>query len=205
MSNLPTNPGSPTAPDAKRLPLTPSQTVGPFFSLGLDHLNNSDLTSPIVLGERITILGRVLDGDNQPVPDALLEIWQPDASGNFSHPENPRPAHSNENFTGFLRIPTDPLGGFRFTTIKPGSVPGPNNADQAPHLSVHIFMRGLLKHLTTRLYFPNDPVNNSDFALNLIDPSRRSTLIALPHPENPTILLWDVRLQGPHETVFFDV
>jgi protocatechuate 3,4-dioxygenase alpha subunit len=187
------------------LPLTPSQTVGPFFSIGLDLLCTSDLAGPDFPGQRITISGGIFDGDNQPVPDALLEVWQADASGNFHHAENSQQIAPSENFSGFGRIPTNALGEFRFTTIKPGQVSGPNNNLQAPHLSITIFMRGLLKHLTTRLYFPSDPANESDFALNLVDPSRRATLIARLSPENPNILLWDIHLQGPHETVFFDV
>ena len=187
------------------LPLTPSQTVGPFFSIGLDRLSTTDLAGADLPGERITISGRILDGDNQPVPDALLEIWQADACGNFHHPENPYQHTQIANFPGFGRIPTNALGEFRFTTIKPGQVPGPNNEAQAPHLSITIFMRGLLKHLTTRLYFSNESTNDADFALNLIEPSRRATLVARPSPENPSAFLWDVHLQGPHETVFFDV
>jgi protocatechuate 3,4-dioxygenase alpha subunit len=187
------------------LPATPSQTVGPFFSIGLDRLCVSDLAGPHVPGRRITISGRVLDGDAQPVPDAVLEIWQADASGNFQHPENPQQIAPNEDFSGFGRVPTNELGEFRFTTIKPGQVPGPGNTLQAPHLSITLFMRGLLKHLTTRLYFPAEPGNDSDFALNLIESARRATLVARSSPENPNSLLWDVHLQGPDETVFFDV
>jgi protocatechuate 3,4-dioxygenase, alpha subunit len=188
-----------------RTPLTPSQTVGPFFSIGLDRLNNANLAGPHVPGERITISGRVLDGDDQPVPDALLEVWQADASGNLHHPENPEPHSLNEDFSGFGRIPTDSNGEFRFTTIKPGQVPGPEGTLQATHLSITLFMRGLLKHLTTRLYFSADPANDSDFILTLVPPSRRHTLIAYPSSENPSNLLWDIHLQGPNETVFFDV
>jgi protocatechuate 3,4-dioxygenase alpha subunit len=187
------------------LPPTPSQTVGPFFSLGLAGLCNSELAAPNVPGIRLTISGRILDGDRQPVPDALLEIWQADASGNFHHPENPQPATPHELFSGFGRIPTNSNGEFLFTTIKPGPVRGPDNNLQSPHLSITIFMRGLLKHLTTRLYFPNDPANAADFVLNLIDPPRRATLIARPSNENPSTLHWDIHLQGPQETVFFDI
>jgi protocatechuate 3,4-dioxygenase alpha subunit len=187
------------------LPLTPSQTVGPFFSIGFDRLCGSEIAGPNVAGERITISGRILDGDNKPVPDAVLEIWQADAAGNFAHPENPRPVAPDEHFSGFGRIPTNERGEFRFTTIKPGQAIGPGNALQAPHLCVTIFMRGLLKHLCTRIYFPAEAANQSDFALNLIGPARRTTLIASPSSENPKLLLWDVHLQGPHETVFFDV
>jgi protocatechuate 3,4-dioxygenase, alpha subunit len=202
------------------LPATPSQTVGPFFSIGLDRLCSTDICAPQIFadqsrerqspdwrpdipGARIAITGRILDGDDQPVPDALLEIWQADAAGDFAHPESPQPC-ANNSFSGFARIPTNDLGQFHFTTIKPGPVPNPNEHPQAPHLAVNLFMRGLLKHLVTRLYFPNNPANETDHILNLIDRARHSTLIATPSPNNPAVFAWDIHLQGPHETVFFD-
>jgi protocatechuate 3,4-dioxygenase alpha subunit len=187
---------------------TPSQTVGPFFSIGLDRLNNADLAVPNLPGERITISGRILDGDNQPVPDAFLEIWQADASGNYAQDNASEQQQIQQNsaprFSGFARIPTNDLGEFHFATIKPGSVPGPHDHPQAPHLAVNLFMRGLLKHLVTRLYFPNDPGNTSDHILNLIDPARRSALIAIPSAINPNAFEWNIHLQGPNETVFFN-
>jgi protocatechuate 3,4-dioxygenase alpha subunit len=186
------------------LPTTPSQTVGPFFSIGLDRLCTNNFCAPEVRGERITIHGRVLDGDNQPVPDAVLEIWQADTAGNFPHPESPQPS-DNSNFTGFGRVATNDAGEFHFTTIKPGSTPGPNNYPQAPHLSINLFMRGLLKHLVTRIYFPDDPLHSTDFALNLIEPNRRGTLIAKSSSSNPASLGWNIHLQGPNETIFFDL
>jgi len=184
------------------LPTTPSQTVGPFFSIGLKRLCTDNFCAPEIPGERVTIHGRVLDGDNQPVPDAVLEIWQADAAGNFPHPESPQPC-ANSNFTGFGRVATNDTGEFQFTTIKPGSVIGPNQ-QQAPHLSINLFMRGLLKHLVTRLYFPDDPLHSTDFALNLIPSDRRGTLIAKVSSSNPAYLEWNIYLQGPNETVFFD-
>jgi len=183
---------------------TPPQTAGPFFSLGLAWLDRSNLTAGDLEGERVTIRGRVLDGDGQPVPDAVLEIWQADSSGKYPLPEDVHAKETVIPFLGFGRIPTNCHGQFQFTTVLPGSVPGPQGTEQAPHLNVSLFMRGLLKRLVTRIYFPNEPQNNSDPILGLVPPDRRPTLIARPSEEQPGILVWDVHLQGTHETVFFD-
>lgn len=183
---------------------TPSQTAGPFFSLGLSWLDRSSLTAGDVRGERVTVRGRILDGDGQPVPDALVEIWQADSSGKYPLPEDLVGNDSPIPFFGFGRIPTDCHGQFQFTTVLPGSVPGPEGTEQAPHLNVSLFMRGLLKRLVTRIYFPNEPKMESDPILGLLPADRRHTLIARPMEGQPEILLWDVHLQGPDETVFFD-
>src|SRR5262245_17555193 len=186
------------------LPATPSQTVGPFFTIGLAWLNRNDLSGPGVPGERVTIAGRVLDGDGEPLPDALIEIWQADTHGRYAHPADKRDERLELGFTGYGRIPTDDKGNFRFTTIKPGRVPGPNGKPQAPHVIVSVFARGLLRRLITRIYFPDEPDNAEDFALNLVEPSRRGTLIARKADEQGGLLAWDVVLQGSEETVFFD-
>lgn len=187
-----------------RQPPTASQTVGPFFHLGLAWLTGDTLAGPDVSGERVTIAGRVLDGDGRPVPDALIEIWQANADGQYGHPEDTRGTPPRGGFTGFGRVATDEEGAFRFTTIKPGRVPGPGGHLQAPHLLVAVFMRGLLKHLVTRLYFPDDPGNAEDPILNLVEPARRATLIAKKVPGRDGVLEWNVILQGQGETVFFD-
>jgi len=183
---------------------TSSQTVGPYFSIGLNALNCDELAGPAVAGQRITIQGRILDGDGLPVPDALIETWQADAQGKYAHPkDNPQRA-GRGGFTGFGRIPTNRDGCFRFSTIKPGSVPGPDGTSQAPHILVSVFMRGLLNRLVTRIYFPGDPLNAKDPVLALVDPARRSTLIAKLASPGENALEWNVRLQGKDETVFFD-
>ena len=182
---------------------TPSQTVGPFFSIGLKHLNRADLAEGIA-GERITIQGSVLDGDGQPVPDAILEIWQADGGGRYHHPEHSADSDGATPFFGFGRIPTDDRGRFSFTTVKPGQAHGPDGKPQAPHLQICIFMRGLLKQLVTRLYFPEEPLNASDPVLQLVPESRRETLLARPASKNQNTLEWNVCLQGGYETVFFD-
>src|SRR5262249_46213787 len=139
---------------ADKLIPTPSQTVGPFFSLGLDRPEWSDLTGGGAQGDRIVIEGRVTDGDGAPVPDALIEIWQANAAGRYAHPEDRQTDKPlDPNFRGFGRCATDGEGRFRFTTVKPGPVPGRGNRLQAPHINVLLFSRGLLIHLHTRIYF----------------------------------------------------
>jgi len=183
---------------------TTSQTVGPFYALGLEWLCCGDFAASDVPGERVVISGKVLDGEGGAVPDALLEIWQADEHGKYAHPEDTqnRPLHAG--FSGFGRVPTDDDGHFRFGTIKPGRVPGPGGRLQAPHLVVSVFCRGLLRRLVTRIYFPGEESNAEDFALSLVDESRRQTLIAKETGKEGA-LAWNVILQGPSETVFFDV
>lgn len=184
---------------------TTSQTVGPYFSIGLTRLKKVDLVGPGVSGERITIAGRVLDGDRKPVSDAMIEIWQANSHGKYAHPEDDQKKPLEPGFQGFGRIPVDERGKFSFTTIKPGAVPGPNGNPQAPHIAVSVFMRGLLRRLVTRIYFPDEPANAGEFVLNLVERERRATLIAKKNANQIGTLEWNVILQGPDETVFFDI
>jgi protocatechuate 3,4-dioxygenase alpha subunit len=187
------------------LQATTSQTVGPYFKIGLQWLHRDNLAEEGVSGERVTIQGRVFDGDGVPVPDALLEIWQANAHGKYVHPEDTQEKPLEPGFTGYGRVPVNAEGMFRFTTIKPGPVPGPKAGEQAPHLMVSVFMRGVLRRMVTRIYFPGEARNAADFILNLVDPARRSTLIAKKTAGTPGTLEWNVVLQGPEETVFFDL
>jgi protocatechuate 3,4-dioxygenase alpha subunit len=139
------------------------------------------------------------------VPDAILEIWQANAHGKYAHPEDTQDKPLEPRFTGYGRVPVAADGVFRFATIKPGPVPGPEGSEQAPHLLVSVFMRGVLRRLVTRIYFPDEPRNATDFVLNLVEPERRSTLIAKKTAGSPGTLEWNVVLQGPDETVFFDL
>jgi len=182
---------------------TPSQTAGPFFSIGFTWMNRADIAEGFA-GERFTIRGCVLDGDGQRVPDASVEIWQADADGRYHHPEHGHLQDEAKPFFGFGRVPTDTQGEFSFSTIKPGPVSGPDGKPQAPHLQISIFMRGLLQRLVTRMYFPDDPLNGSDPALRMVPEPRRGTLIARPVDGKENSLQWDVHLQGENETVFFD-
>lgn len=182
---------------------TPSQTVGPFFKPALIRTGQESLVTPKSRGERITIEGRVLDGDAAGVSDAMIELWQANADGRYEHPDDSQEKLLDPEFHGFGRAATDERGCFRFYTIKPGSVPGPGNLLQAPHINVSIFARGLLKRLVTRIYFADEPLNTTDAVLNNVAVERRSTLIA--HIDQPGILRFDIVLQGENETVFFDV
>jgi protocatechuate 3,4-dioxygenase, alpha subunit len=183
---------------------TPSQTVGPFFSIGFAWLERADLTEGASCQGRVSICGRVLDGDEKPVPDAVLEIWQADADGRYAHGEDASKPMAAGKFFGFGRVPVNDRGEFFFTTIKPGGVDGRDGTCQAPHLVVSVFMRGLLKRLITRIYFPSDPANDTDGVLSLVAAARRGTLIARSGSEPGKTLVWDVHLQGDNETVFFD-
>jgi len=182
---------------------TPSQTVGPYLRIGFTALAADAIAPPGEAGERLTIEGRVVDGDGKPIGDAVLEIWQADAGGKYAHAEDATKGAVGE-FRGFGRILTDAGGVFRFTTIKPGSVPGPKGAKQAPHLVVTVFARGLLKHLLTRIYFPDDPGNATDPIMLLVPAERRATLVAKRSPQAKATLEWNLVLQGENETVFFD-
>ncbi|HXC15562.1 MAG TPA: protocatechuate 3,4-dioxygenase subunit alpha [Stellaceae bacterium] len=193
---------------ADKLVATPSQTVGPFFHLALDRAEWADLTTDDPQGERIVIEGRVTDGDGAPVGDACLELWQANAAGRYAHPGDTRTDKPlDPHFRGFGRDSTDADGNFRFTTIRPGAVPGRGNALQAPHIAVALFARGLLKPLYTRIYFAGDPANDADPVLQSIDDqARRRTLIAARSDgsDTPTWHL-DIVMQGENETVFFDI
>ena len=180
------------------LQATTSQTVGPFLHIGLTWLITENLAPEGAAGKRISIEGSVIDGDGKPVNDAIVEIWQADAGGEYGTKE----------FRGFGRSATDDAGRFRFQTIKPGRVPGPASDPQgklqAPHIAVNIFMRGQLKQLVSRIYFPDEAAANSeDAVLKLVPAARRGTLIAK-RGAKPGALEWNVILQGKDETVFFD-
>jgi protocatechuate 3,4-dioxygenase alpha subunit len=187
------------------LPATPSQTVGPFLRIGLEWLSNAELVGAGTPGERVTIEGRVVDADGAPVPDAVIELWQANAHGEYMRSSGWRSAGSDSQGAGFARLPTDDNGGFRFTTVKPGRVPAPDGSLQAPHIVVTIFMRGLLRHLVSRIYFPDESANAEDMVLALVPAERRRTLIARRAETGEATLTWNVVLQGAEETVFFAV
>jgi protocatechuate 3,4-dioxygenase, alpha subunit len=181
---------------------TSSQTVGPYLRIGFSPLTFDALAADKIGGERIAIRGRLLDGDRKPVSDGVVEIWQANAQGKYASPEDPQNKPIEPGFRGFGRIMTDDDGAFRFTTVKPGLVPGPGGALQAPHLVVIVFMRGLLKHLLTRMYFPDEAANADDPVLNRVPADRRLTLVG--GRAGPGVLEWNIVLQGQDETVFFD-
>ncbi|GGC47120.1 protocatechuate 3,4-dioxygenase subunit alpha [Chelatococcus reniformis] len=207
---------------------TPSQTVGPFFHYGLPWKGGADLVGQSGMGARpdlfppehcvlnvappharpegevIEITGRVIDGEGQPVPDAMVEIWQANAAGRYASPDDVRSdVPLDPGFIGFGRAATGADGVYRFRTIRPGRVPGAGNVLQAPHIAVSVFGRGLLKRLATRLYFAGGEGNEEDPVLALVPAERRATLLA--EPQALGAWRFDIVLQGDGETVFFDL
>jgi len=185
--------------------ITASQTVGPFFAYaltpepdGFTPLVGNLLRTPDAEGSAIRIEGRVFDGVGDPVPDAMIEIWQADGAGVYARDF---PSGSNHKFRGFGRCETK-LGVFAFETVMPGSTGGPDGSIQAPHVNVGLFARGLLKPLFTRVYFEDEPLNVKDAILNLVPEERRNTLIA--KQVSPGAYAFDIYMQGPNETVFFE-
>ncbi|MGH6929664.1 MAG: protocatechuate 3,4-dioxygenase subunit alpha [Dongiaceae bacterium] len=184
---------------------SPSQTVGPFFHDALSWHGAEALVRPDTRGERIAIVGRILDGDGQPVPDALIEIWQANAAGRYAHPEDTQDKPPDSAFHGFGRCASGRDGAFRFSTIRPGRVRGRGNNLQAPHINVGLFARGLLRRLVTRIYFEDAAENADDPVLALVtDPARRSTLLAKRVDGAGAVYRFDIVLQGEDETVFFE-
>lgn len=187
------------------IPATTSQTVGPYYAIGLNWLITPDVAAAGVPGERFTLEGRVLDANRKGIPDAVLEFWQANAAGKYAHAEDTQDKPLDAGFRGFGRVGTDAEGRFRLTSIKPGPVPGPGGSTQAPHLEVTVLMRGLLIRLTTRVYFQDEALNAADPILGLVPEARRGTMIAKKAAEGGGVIHWDVLLQGDDETVFLDV
>ena len=190
------------------IPLTGSQTVGPFFAPTLlrEDARRNVLTRPETAGERIRIEGRVLDGDGMAVPDAMVEIWQANAHGRYNHPADQGPAALDPTFTGFGRSGTAEDGSYWFETVKPGPVAFDGEKLQAPHICVTVFARGLLNHLVTRLYFEDEPTNAGDPLLQCVPHERRATLLARREPGDTVVVYrFDIVLQGSDETAFFNL
>ncbi len=187
---------------------TPSQTIGPYFAYSLTpeqygypfkSLASPEIVDHLSEGERIRLTGQVLDGNGVPVPDAMIEIWQADASGQYPDPLK------SDGFKGLGRVGTGThaFNRYWFDTIKPGAI----EDGQAPHINMVVFMRGLLSHLYTRVYFSDENAENgNDKILNCIEKNRRQTLIAQ-RQQTPggVVYLFDIHMQGDRETVFFDV
>ena len=191
------------SPHQPRPGLTPFQTLGPFFDFGLVLPDGHLVAQRTAPGRHVTIAGTVRDGTGDPLPDALVEVWQANAAGKYAHPADEQAAPIDPACDGFGRVATDELGGFEFSTVIPGRVPGPDGSLQAPHLAIGVLARGLLTRLVTRLYFDGEPSNPEDAVLALVPADRRSTLLA--KPEGANRYRFDIVLQGEGETVFFDV
>ncbi len=187
---------------------TPSQTIGPFHRIMVPWEGGAELVAPNDPGA-IRIEGRILDGAGEPVDDSVVELWQANVHGRYAHAEDVREAPLTPGFEGFGRTITDGQGRFTIVTVKPGCVPGPGDTVQAPHISLSVFARGLLRHLVTRIYFPDETAaNDNDPVLRSIgEAGRRETLLAVRRggEGTPSVYEFDIRLQGPRETVFFDV
>jgi len=160
---------------------TPSQTIGPFFHFALVSMGDDDERTH---GGRIEISGKVLDGLGAGVPDALIETWHADSAG-------------------FARTATDEDGRFRFRVAEPRAITDSTGRAQAPHVAVGVFARGLLKRLVTRIYFEGAPENDRDLVLSLVPANRRATLVAK-RESGANRFRFDIVLQGPAETVFFE-
>ena len=189
----------------KLLTITPSQTVGPFYAycltpIGYDFnaLAGSSLATDDAVGKRITVRGQLLDGDAAPVPDGMIEIWQPDGEGRFA---GHHPALDKSTFKGFGRANCDDAGFFAFDTVKPGPVMTREGMPQAPHIAIAIFGKGINRQLCTRIYFDDEPSNASDPILALVPADRRSSLIARRCADDTYEI--GFRLQGAGESVFF--
>jgi len=194
---------------------TPSQTVGPYFALGLTpreygheypSIVGPSTVTAAVGGERILVCGRVLDGNGEAVDDAMIEVWQADADGRYRHPADEDETRSGgAEFHGFARANTGTTAdaSFAIRTIKPGAT----RDGQAPHLLLVVFMRGGLNHLYTRLYFGDEAdANASDPVLSSVPAERRDTLVAQREDtDDGTVYRFDIHMQGVRETVFFDV
>jgi protocatechuate 3,4-dioxygenase alpha subunit len=181
---------------------TPSQTVGPFFEIGLPWEAGPHVVAPGTAGA-ITVAGVLYDGAGEPVSDGLIETWQADQAGRFADLHDHCGPSALDGFRGLARCPTGEDGSYRVVTVKPGPVPGHNGSVQAPHVDVSVFARGMLRRCVTRIYFADEErANGSDPLLGRVPAARRATLLAQPADDG---YRFDIRLQGPEETVFFDV
>jgi protocatechuate 3,4-dioxygenase alpha subunit len=176
------------------LPETPSQTIGPFFAVGLPWPDGPDVVADGTPGA-LWNGGQETDGAGEPVPDALVETWQADPAGRFAG------GSGASGFRGFGRCATDAEGRWAVRTLKPGPLPAPDGGLEAPHLNVSVFARGLLNRLVTRVYFPDEPDANAADPLlaSIPDPRVRVRLVATPDGDR---LRFDIRLQGDRETPF---
>ena len=196
---------------------SPSQTAGPYVHIGLapgaagfDIYKRElgwDIAGPNAKGERIRVEGVVIDGTGSPIKDVLLEAWQANAAGHYAHPEGG--GEVEDGFRGWGRVITDfETGEWGFDTVKPGPVMGRNGRMMAPHINLWIVARGINIGLNTRLYFSDEAeANAADPVINLIEwERRRQTLIARrSERDGQAVYRFDIRIQGEHETVFFDL
>src|SRR5215831_7212957 len=185
--------------------ITASQTVGPFFSFSLTEKPLGQMRQPRSSGEPVRLVIRLLDGEGNPIPDGIIELWQADANGKYQHPEDKQRGAPDETFCGFGRMGTDQTGNCVFETIRPGRVPGLTETRQAPHINVIVLARGMLLPLFTRIYFAGESTDKDDAALLKVPEDRRSTLLAQSDTHQQGTWNFDIHLCGDRETVFFDL
>jgi protocatechuate 3,4-dioxygenase, beta subunit len=194
--------------------ITPSQTIGPFFGLGLVRPGDDDLAckepgGPRAEGTPIVISGQVFDQNGKPVRKALIEVWQANRSGKYEHPDDTTPAPLDPNFKGWGRALTDSQGRYSFRSILPGAYPNPgyDNWMRPPHVHFSLFAAGVMQRLITQMYFPDEALNDIDPILNGVeDLSARASLIARRLPDEPDGVQsyqFDIVLRGSQETPFF--
>lgn len=188
----------------KDLIATPSQTVGPFFHFALTAMPAlGQMVTPRTPGERIRLRVRVVDGAGEAVPDAIVELWQADAGGHYPKPSDVEPGAPPGTHPAWGRLPTDVDGWCEFVTVVPGPVTGSDGRQQAPHINVCLFMRGLLRHVHTRIYFAGDDRLSADPVLQAVPADRQTTLLA--QRDGSDAWAFEIHMQGPNETVFLDI
>jgi protocatechuate 3,4-dioxygenase, alpha subunit len=186
-----------------KLQPTASQTIGPFFAV-MRPLANAEMVSAADT-DAISVRGTIHDGAGEPIPDALVEAWQANTVGRYVHPEDIRELPLTPGFTGYGRCLTGAGGEFSFVTVKPGRVPYTDERLQAPHVTLTLFARGLLRHLRTRVYFDDESAANAEDPVlaSISDSAVRATLIA--KCAGRRTYVFDIHLQGESETAFFDI
>lgn len=195
--NYPQNPTLAASPGP-----TPWQTVGPFFHYALPYEAGTQVAGAQRSGS-IRLGGRVFDGAGTPIPDSMVEIWQPDESGAFVDTPHIYEVPEPDGFRGFGRCATGTDGEYEFHTVKPSAVPTVDGREQAPHITMSVFARGMLRQAVTRVYFDDEAAANADDPLLAgLEPTRRTTMVAARTGEG---FRFDIRLQGDDETVFLDV
>lgn len=193
--------------------VTPSQTIGPFFNLGLICEGDDDMACkapgrPRAQGTPIVVTGQVVDEDGRPVRKALIEVWQADRAGKYDHPDDTMPVQPDPDFKGWARVLTDDDGRYRFRSVRPGPYPNPgyDNWMRPPHIHYSIFAAGLMERLITQLFFPGEALNDVDPILNGVeDLAARASLIARELPAGPDGTLnyeFNIVLRGRQETPF---